>query len=89
MPLTAKLILDELSQANTLKIHSTLHQYKIPPNCSDKTMQASKLIPQKFIELLDKIRRRVAYVPEVNDTVSSMKDLGVNLKDDQKEQIDN
>ena len=52
-------------------------------------MQASKLIPQKFIELLDKIRRRVAYVPEVNDTVSSMKDLGVNLKDDQKEQIDN
>ena len=30
---------------------------------------------------LDRIRRRIAFVPAVDDTVKSLKDLGIELKD--------
>ena len=30
---------------------------------------------------LDRIRRRIAFVPAVDDTVKSLKDVGIELKD--------
>jgi hypothetical protein len=42
------------------------------------------LIPGKVSDLLDKVRRRIAYVPAVSDTISAMKDLGINLKEEKK-----
>jgi len=48
-------------------------------------MKTRQLIPRKLSDFLDKIRRRIAYVPAVNDTLSSMKDLGINLKEDKKD----
>ncbi len=35
--------------------------------------------------VIDKIRRKVAYVPAVSDTVKSLQDLGVDLTEDQNE----
>ena len=32
---------------------------------------------------LDRIRRRIAIVPAVDDTVKSLKDVGIELKDNQ------
>ena len=32
---------------------------------------------------LDRIRRRIAFVPAVDDTVKSLKDVGIELKDNQ------
>ena len=31
----------------------------------------------------DRIRRRIAFVPAVDDTVKSLKDVGIELKDNQ------
>jgi hypothetical protein len=42
------------------------------------------LIPAKVSDLLDKVRRRIAYVPAVSDTISAMKDLGINLKEEKR-----
>ena len=42
------------------------------------------LIPAKVGDLLDKVRRRIAYVPAVSDTISAMKDLGINLKEEKR-----
>tara|TARA_B100001093_G_scaffold202319_1_gene194347 strand:- start:112 stop:258 length:147 start_codon:yes stop_codon:yes gene_type:complete len=44
-----------------------------------------KIIKEKFILVIDKIRRKVAYVPAVSDTVKSLQDLGVDLTEDQNE----
>ena len=42
------------------------------------------LIPAKVSDLLDKVRRRIDYVPAVSDTISAMKDLGINLKEEKR-----
>ena len=47
-------------------------------------MKMRHLIPAKVSDLLDKVRRRIAYVPAVNDTISAMKDLGINLKEEKR-----
>ena len=44
-----------------------------------------KIIKEKFIFVIDRIRRKVAYVPAVSDTVKSLQDLGVDLTEDQNE----
>ena len=44
-----------------------------------------EIIKEKFIFVIDKIRRKVAYVPAVSDTVKSLQDLGVDLTEDQNE----
>ena len=44
-----------------------------------------KIIKEKLIFVIDKIRRKVAYVPAVSDTVKSLQDLGVDLTEDQNE----
>ena len=36
----------------------------------------------KVSDLLDKVRRRIAYVPAVAETISAMKDLGIDLKEE-------
>ena len=33
--------------------------------------------------IFDRIRRRIAFVPAVDDTVKSLKDVGIELKDNQ------
>ncbi|GCE65868.1 hypothetical protein OMCYN_01814 [cyanobiont of Ornithocercus magnificus] len=38
----------------------------------------------KIRQMLDRIRRKVAYVPAVEDTVKSLKNLGVDLRNDSK-----
>ena len=47
-------------------------------------MKMRHLIPAKVSDLLDKVRRRIAYVPAVSDTISAMKDLGINLKEEKR-----
>lgn len=47
-------------------------------------MKMRHLIPAKVSDLLDKVRRRIAYVPAVRDTISAMKDLGIDLKEEKK-----
>ena len=42
-----------------------------------------KAIKAKLTFLMDKIRRRVAYVPAVSDTVKSLQDVGLDLTEDQ------
>lgn len=49
-------------------------------------MKRRQLIPTKLSELFDTVRRRIAYVPAVSDTISSMKDLGIDLKEDKRDQ---
>ena len=34
-------------------------------------------------KLVDRLRRRIAFVPAVDDTVKSLKDVGIELKDNQ------
>ena len=36
-----------------------------------------------WTRFLDRIRRRIAFVPAVDDTVKSLKDVGIELKDNQ------
>ena len=48
----------------------------------DKLAQNSKnLNPNSWKRLLDRIRRRIAFVPAVDDTVKSLKGVGIELKD--------
>ena len=48
----------------------------------DKLVQNSKnLNPNSWKRLLDRVRRRIAFVPAVDDTVKSLKDVGIELKD--------
>ena len=41
-----------------------------------------KFISIKISLVIDKLRRRVAYVPAVTDTVKSLQELGVDLTED-------
>ena len=41
-----------------------------------------KFISIKISLVIDKIRRKVAYVPAVTDTVKSLQELGVDLTED-------
>jgi len=41
-----------------------------------------KFISTKVSLVVDKLRRRVAYVPAVTDTVKSLQELGVDLTED-------
>ena len=45
-----------------------------------------KAIKAKLTFLMDKIRRKVAYVPAVSDTVKSLQDVGLDLTEDQNEE---
>lgn len=45
-------------------------------------MKISQRMQAKVSDLLDKVRRRIAYVPAVADTISAMKDLGIDLKEE-------
>ena len=47
-------------------------------------MKIIQLIRGKLNDLFDKARRRIAYVPAVSDTISAMKDLGIDLKEETK-----
>ena len=42
-----------------------------------------KIIKRKLTFLMDKLRRKVAYVPAVSDTVKSLQDVGLDLTEDQ------
>ena len=44
-----------------------------------------KFISIKISLVIDKLRRRVAYVPAVTDTVKSLQELGVDLTEDNSE----
>ena len=44
-----------------------------------------KVIKAKLTFLMDKLRRKVAYVPAVSDTVKSLQDVGLDLTEDQNE----
>lgn len=39
---------------------------------------------KKLLAFINKIRKRIAYVPSVNDTVKAMKDIGIDLKQEKK-----
>ena len=45
-------------------------------------MRIRQLIQAKLSDLFDKVRRRIAYVPAVSDTISAMKGLGIDLKEE-------
>jgi hypothetical protein len=50
----------------------------------DKHIQSrNNLSPNSWKRLLDRVRRRIAFVPAVDDTVKSLKDVGIELKDNQ------
>ena len=45
------------------------------------TQSSNNLSPNSWKRLLDRVRRRIAFVPAVDDTVKSLKDVGIELKD--------
>ena len=45
-----------------------------------------KIIKTKLTFLMDKLRRKVAYIPAVSDTVKSLRDVGLDLTEDQNEE---
>ena len=42
-----------------------------------------KIFKTKLTFLMDRLRRKVAYVPAVSDTVKSLQDVGLDLTEDQ------
>tara|TARA_Y100000746_G_scaffold216583_1_gene211630 strand:- start:370 stop:546 length:177 start_codon:yes stop_codon:yes gene_type:complete len=48
-----------------------------------KTLSTTKITSSTWKRFLDRIRRRIAFVPAVDDTVKSLKDVGIELKDNQ------
>ena len=48
-----------------------------------KTLSTKKITSSAWKRFLDRIRRRIAFVPYVDDTVKSLKDVGIELKDNQ------
>jgi hypothetical protein len=48
-----------------------------------KTLSTTKMTSSTWKRFLDRIRRRIAFVPAVDDTVKSLKDVGIELKDNQ------
>ena len=51
-----------------------------PKNTAHKT---KTITCNTWNKLVDRIRRRIAFVPAVDDTVKSLKDVGIELKDNQ------
>ena len=45
-----------------------------------------KIIKTKLAFFMDKLRRKVAYVPAVSDTVKSLQEVGLDLTEDQNEE---
>ena len=45
-----------------------------------------KIIKTRLAFFMDKLRRKVAYVPAVSDTVKSLQDVGLDLTEDQNEE---
>ena len=46
-----------------------------------QTRNDNNIAGNSLTRFLDRIRRRVAFVPAVDDTVKSLKDVGIELKD--------
>ena len=42
---------------------------------------SKNIFGNSLTRFLDRIRRRIAFVPAVDDTVKSLKDVGIELKD--------
>tara|TARA_B100001063_G_scaffold203754_1_gene198047 strand:- start:183 stop:359 length:177 start_codon:yes stop_codon:yes gene_type:complete len=48
-----------------------------------KAHKAKNVTFNTWGKLVDRLRRRIAFVPAVDDTVKSLKDVGIELKDNQ------
>ena len=48
-----------------------------------QTRNKNNISGNSLTRFLDRIRRRIAFVPAVDDTVKSLKDVGIELKDNQ------
>jgi hypothetical protein len=48
-----------------------------------KTRSSKNITFSSWKRFFDRIRRRIAFVPAVDDTVKSLKDVGIELKDNQ------
>ena len=48
-----------------------------------QTRNNNNIFGNSLTRFLDRIRRRIAFVPAVDDTVKSLKDVGIELKDNQ------
>ena len=48
-----------------------------------QTQNNNNISGNSLTRFLDRIRRRIAFVPAVDDTVKSLKDVGIELKDNQ------
>jgi hypothetical protein len=48
-----------------------------------QTRNNNNISGNSLTKFLDRIRRRIAFVPAVDDTVKSLKDVGIELKDNQ------
>jgi len=46
-----------------------------------QTRNNNNISGNSLTRFLDRIRRRIAFVPAVDDTVKSLKDVGIELKD--------
>ena len=46
-----------------------------------QTRNKNNISGNSLMRFLDRIRRRIAFVPAVDDTVKSLKDVGIELKD--------
>lgn len=51
---------------------------------ADESMGKKPTIREKIIKLPDHFRRRIAYVPRVNETISALRDIGIELKQSDK-----
>jgi hypothetical protein len=64
---------------------STLNWWRRRPNnLEHQTQDQKSSIWSRLLQPLDKLKRRVAVVPSVNETVSAMKEIGVDLTNDEK-----
>jgi hypothetical protein len=70
---------DQAIETTKIAMSSTHDLFRL-----ERPMKTRQRIPPKLSNLIDKIRRRIAYVPAVSDTISSMKELGIDLKEDKK-----
>ena len=49
----------------------------------NQTPPQNSSVWKRLLQPLDKLKRRVAVVPSVNETVNAMKDIGVDLTNDE------
>ena len=52
-------------------------------NMENQTSPQNSSVWKRLLQPLDKLKRRVAVVPSVNETVNAMKDIGVDLTNDE------